>query len=106
MCQFLLDKQCTWDRSSTYSAVCGGHIELLRWLVGSGCPWDGRDLCCAAAERGHIEVLSYLQQQGFQADADLLTRMLDKAACYDKLPAAKWLKDQGAAWPESLYRYW
>jgi hypothetical protein len=56
-------------------------------------------VCTAAADGGSIEVLQYLQQQGLMTSTALLTEMLDCAAHINELPAAKWLREQGAEWP-------
>jgi D-alanyl-D-alanine carboxypeptidase len=63
------------------------------------CPWDAEQLCMAAAASGRLEVLMYLQQQGLLADTETLTYALRDAVQYNKLAAAKWLKQQGAEWP-------
>jgi hypothetical protein len=47
----------------TCRAAVNGHIELLRWLVDNGCPWDARDLR-EIARRDNVELIMFLQQQG------------------------------------------
>jgi hypothetical protein len=44
----------------------------------------------------------YVQEQGFVTSTAMLTEMLDKAAYYENLHAAKWLREQGAEWPTVL----
>jgi hypothetical protein len=46
----------------------------------------------------------YLQQQsdGVQWSAALLTDMLSSASRWNKLAAAKWLRQQGAEWPDRV----
>eukprot|EP00953_Heterococcus_sp_UTEX-ZZ885_P007680 4633-Heterococcus_DN1.PRE.4 len=105
MCQYLHAQQCPWDDSATSQAAKDGHIDILRWLIDNGCPCDAFGTGKSAAEGGGVEVLSYLQQQGLLTSAALLTVMLDLAAVFGKLNAAKWLRAQGAQWPDE-FRYY
>jgi hypothetical protein len=82
--------------------AAAGNVELLRWLVDSGCPYHTSDLCISAAKSGSIEVLAYLQQRGMLTDAEMMSFLLDVAAIYNNLAAAMWLKEQGADWPERV----
>jgi Ankyrin repeats (3 copies) len=105
MCQYLHAQQCPWGDSAPCQAAKDGHIDILRWLIDNGCPLDAQSMGQSAAEGGSVEVLSYLQQQGLLTSAALLTVMLDLAAVFGKLDAAKWLRAQGAQWPEE-FRYY
>jgi hypothetical protein len=43
LCQFLrsvLPTPCPWDERAVMRAAEGGHLELLRWLMENGCPWN------------------------------------------------------------------
>ena len=33
---------CPWDRWTCAFAALGGHLELLKWTIENGCPWDDR----------------------------------------------------------------
>ena len=44
-------------------AAAGGHLEVLTWLHGTGCPWDEMT-CRAAAARGHLDVVKWLHNTG------------------------------------------
>jgi hypothetical protein len=83
-------------------AASGGHVDLLRWLHETGCPWGFTYRCRHVARDGIIDILLYLQQQ---SDGtywnELLTDMLNKAGCNNQLEAAKWLRQQGAEWPDN-----
>jgi hypothetical protein len=104
LCRFLREQQCPWDASSPRGAARGGHIDLLHWLLDSGCPYDEYSLCTAAAAGGSMQVLMYVQQQGFMSHARLLADMLNDAAVFHHLAAAKWLREQGAEWPTAVRR--
>jgi hypothetical protein len=105
MCQYLHAQQCPWIEFATRGPALAGHVDLLRWLIDSGCPCNVPELCKVAANGGSVEVLSYLQLQGFEAGAATLTDMLDCVGRCNRLAAAKWLREQGAEWPAVL-RAW
>jgi hypothetical protein len=92
MCQFLHARR--------------GHVDLLCWLMNTGCPWVAKGVCLVAARSGSIDVMYYLQQQGL-LNAAMLRAMLKNAGIINKLAAAKWLKEQGAEWPTAFnYKFW
>jgi hypothetical protein len=72
----------------------------------NGCAWDARELCVNAAQGGTVEALRFLQQQGIVTSTAMLTDMLGHAALNNKLAAAKWLREQGAEWPNSIEYGW
>jgi Ankyrin repeats (3 copies) len=105
MCKFLRSQQCPWDVNAALEAARKGHTEALRWLLSNRCPRDKLKLGKAAARGGSVDVLTCLQQQGLLTSIPLLTDMLDIAARNNKLAAAKWLRDQGAEWPDAFDRW-
>jgi hypothetical protein len=103
MCQFLYEQKCPWSKTPPCEAAYGCYLEILRWLVDNSCPYDAHSLCMYAVRGGSIDVMTYLQQQlGLLTSVATLTEMLDFAAIFKHIPAAKWLRDQGAEWPSSL----
>ena len=44
------------------AAASGGHLEVLQWARGHGCPWDILT-CTYAAEGGHFEVLKWARER-------------------------------------------
>jgi hypothetical protein len=106
MCVYLYDRQCPWNECSTCEAAVGGHVDVLRWLVDNGCPLNERPLRVAAVRSGSVKVLAYLQQLGLLSIPATLTSMLTAAAHYNKLTAAKWLREQGAEWPTKFKKWY
>jgi hypothetical protein len=111
MCKYLHSRQCPWSVHSTERAAFGGHVDLLRWLIDTGCPFEACELCKEAAAKGHVEVLTYLQQQGLLtsvlASAPTLTALLNRSGSYNQLATAKWFRDHGAEWPTNFqYGQW
>ena len=44
--------------STCCNSAAGGHLKVLQWVRGQGCPWDSIT-CCNAAAGGHLEVLQW-----------------------------------------------
>ena len=40
-----------------------GHLECLKYLHENGCPWD-ENTCIGAASNGHLECLCYARENG------------------------------------------
>jgi hypothetical protein len=87
MCQYLHTRQCPWDSMLTAAEAYNDHVDLLRWLVDYGCPWDAQVSYHMAASLGSVEVLNYLQQQGLLTSTlvigDLLMRATSVVAFAD-----------------------
>ena len=53
-----------------------GHLECLKYLHENGCPWT--DLACShAAVNDHLACLKYLHQNGCSLNADHLLSLLE-----------------------------
>jgi hypothetical protein len=102
ICEYLHAAQCPFDEDVCNGAILHGHVDTLRWLRESGCPWNVTKVYRAAAVGGSVDVLLYLQQQGIMFTPAVLTDMLNAAGAHDKLAAAHWLRQQGAEWPDVL----
>jgi hypothetical protein len=63
-CQFLLAEQCPCDTDVCAYAAQNGHLETVRFLHESGCPWDPTTICIEAAVSGNLELLQFLKDQG------------------------------------------
>ena len=107
VCKYLYElvaDEYAWSAVACFNAVSGRHLGILRWLHENGCSWDFKLLCTLAARDGSIDIMTYLQQQseGTEWNAALLTDMLNNAGCWAQLEAAKWLRQQGAEWPDRV----
>jgi hypothetical protein len=38
--RWALDNGCPWDAETRPRAGLGGHLELLKWARAKGCPWE------------------------------------------------------------------
>jgi hypothetical protein len=87
------------DRASSSS-----QFVALRYLIEvAGCPWRNPVTQRRAAASGDAAVLQWLRQ----ADVELwstatLTQLFVEAALTDNLATAKWLRAQGAEWPQGF----
>jgi hypothetical protein len=104
LCKWLYNAGCPWDSSACRGAVDGGHLEVLRFLHDSGCLWNEEYILYSAvvATRNKANMLQYLWEQGVQADTAELTDLLGYAGSNDELEKAKWLRENGAQWPDVL----
>jgi hypothetical protein len=100
MCKHLRSVGCDWDGAACTQAAKCGHINKLRWLRESGCPWDVRDMCLAGIDFSSI--LDYIIEQGEVLDVELLTEALNCAGAHGQAHAAEWYRQHGAQWPAVL----
>jgi hypothetical protein len=100
VCQYLHTQQCPWSARACTSAAVRGHLSTLRWLHEQGCPWHIEAVRMSAAASGHLAVVAYAHRCRPAASAVQLTQMPCAAGCFDKLPVARWLRQQGAEWPQ------
>eukprot|EP00953_Heterococcus_sp_UTEX-ZZ885_P014617 8275-Heterococcus_DN1.PRE.4 len=103
MCRYLVDQGGQLTKKACKHAARGGHTETLRWLLAQGCPYKVSSISRGAASSGSIGVLTYVLELGAAiTTAPVLTSMLTTAGAFGHLDAAKWLRKQGAVWPEVL----
>jgi len=86
------------DQTAVYAACKHGHLDVVDWLVGSGCPWKERNeedqphvggkACASAAKGGHLHVLQFLRSQHVNAKWNRKTPM--KAAEHGHLEVLRW----------------
>jgi hypothetical protein len=69
LCAFLLQQQFPVTRIACMYAAKGGHTDALRTLRENGCPWNDFRVRRAAATKGSVAVLEYVQQQGILVTA-------------------------------------
>jgi hypothetical protein len=92
------------------SAAEGGRLAVMKYLNSQGCDWgDVLGVCVHAALGGSVDALAYAFDQKanhivIEQDEEQvwLGMLLNAAGGNDKLEAAKWLRQQGAEWPNVL----
>eukprot|EP00953_Heterococcus_sp_UTEX-ZZ885_P031703 16610-Heterococcus_DN1.PRE.7 len=101
VCQYLVAEQCLCDTRACGEAASGGHMEIVRFLHESGCPWDVDTIGVRAAESDNVELLRYLRQQGCVFTADAMTA----AAALGHLQTCKFLRAEQCPWDAIACRY-
>jgi hypothetical protein len=109
MCELLHAHQCPWnerccDAASKAGLVEHGNLDLLQWFREHGCAWDTDRLAEIAARYNSVALLEYLQQESVVFTTKRLRKSLNIAGANDSLTTAKWLRQQGAKWPNVLTR--
>jgi len=99
------------DQKAVYAACRHGHLDVVDWLVGSGCPWKEKNeddqphvggmACAAAAKGGHLHVLQFLRSQHMNAKWNRNTPM--KAAERGHLEVLRWAIENRC--PVDAYTY-
>jgi hypothetical protein len=102
VCEYLLAQQCPCDADTCTAAALQGQLGTLQWLIEHGCAHDADALWLTAAGRGHITVLSYLQQIALVAAPADVSKALFMAGAHSHLATAQWLREHGAEWPAVL----
>eukprot|EP00953_Heterococcus_sp_UTEX-ZZ885_P005420 3396-Heterococcus_DN1.PRE.3 len=91
-----------WNVHLCNSAAASGTLQLLQWLRERLCPWDESVVLENAALGGNVDLLIWMQQDTAPWSEVTLQRMLSAAAIALRLPAVKWVHQQGAVWPRSF----
>jgi hypothetical protein len=91
-----------WNVHLCNSAAASGQLQLLQWLRERLCPWDESVVLENAALGGNVNMLIWMQQHTAPWSQVTLQRMLSAAAIALRLPAVKWVHQQGAVWPRSF----
>jgi hypothetical protein len=110
MCEFLHAHGCPMhedccDEAAKASIIKHGNLDLLRWFREHGCPLNTDSLARTAASYNSVALIKYLQQDGavYSSKQQLQSRkMLNIAGANGSLTTAKWLRQQGAEWPDIL----
>jgi hypothetical protein len=102
--QFFLAEGCKVDKAQAcYTAACNGSLEVLQWCRAQGFPWEDGLIGLGAGISGSLPMLQWLSQDLHISWDDWdLQFMLQKAGLASSLPACKWLRAQGAAFPAVL----
>jgi hypothetical protein len=56
-------------REACSLAARGGHLEVMKWLHSTGCPWNAATCADEAAMGGHMAMLQWLHNTGWTWDS-------------------------------------
>jgi hypothetical protein len=83
------------------AAAQKGALQILRYLHENGCPWDAVDVCSAGAASGHLDIVRYMHEQGCTLD----TTLSRAAARGGHLSIVRYLHEHGRAWDAAVSLY-
>ena len=75
-------------------AVCGGRIEIVKWLIDKGQKWDSDTIDCIVRQ-GKIELLILLNENKFDGCGECTTDAMDDAALKGHIEIIKYLTENG-----------
>jgi hypothetical protein len=107
--RYLFGYNYSLDEECIAQAAQHGHAALVAFLhtTAEYSLYDPNGLACglAAARRGSVAVLAYMQPHAPDKFSNV-TALKDMLYCcmrLNHLAAAKWLREQGAQWPDKLW---
>ena len=74
-------------------AALNGHLEVLKWARGNGCPWN-KQTCSYAAINGDLEVLKYARENSCPWDKDVCVNAFKN----NHFELLKWALINGCEW--------
>jgi hypothetical protein len=86
---------CPWEKQTCEMAAAGGHLAVLRWALEQGCPCD-EVTCRWAAKCGHLPILELAREHGCPWD----TMACAMAAFGGHLSVLQWMRVHGCPWDE------
>jgi hypothetical protein len=95
-----------WTDTFTNGAARRNDLQLLQWLVESGCPCDISGVGNWAVEHGNMQMLQYAHSVA-PLPTKLKETLLTVAGEHSELPQSlylQYLRSIGVAWPATFYR--
>jgi len=89
LAELVENRQCPLAADACAAAAGKGHLGALGWLNSRGCPWDNQP-CHHAVKGGHLEVLRYAHEHGCPSPTGILAQDLAREV-------AKYLRAAGVA---------
>jgi hypothetical protein len=93
--KYLVARGYKW-RLTVKTAAEYGHVDILKFAEEQGQNYNIYDVCLAAVEKGHVNVLQYIYAT--KKFGDTLGYVAKKAAENGQLECLKFMHKHGAAW--------
>jgi hypothetical protein len=98
------------DDDMKEEAVLGDHIQILNWLIEHGVTYDD-EIALLAAQHNRDKVLEHVLDNPNTWDTAFidgykLKQLLHAAGAFGSLEACRWLRNNGASWPNVHALYW
>jgi hypothetical protein len=91
-----------WSIDLCTRAAFYNKLTLLQCSHSNSCPWHVPAVLVQASKGGSVAVLEWLLTVTAPWPCAAKLNMLHAAACHSKIPAAQWLRANGATWPRSF----
>jgi hypothetical protein len=92
-----------WSKDLTFFACQRDDLDLLKWLHAHRCPVDVERGSVEPVYSENIEMLEFLCSVTPQWSYKHLQELLYIAGRAQRFTSAQWLREVGAAWPDSFY---
>jgi hypothetical protein len=107
VCQYLREQGYNWSKESKEAVNAAAHsqcFDIVKWLITERCPYKAADLGIAVLSSYNltdksVNMLKWLSEHGVVWSRNALTKMLNECGLHSQLPAAKYVRELGAAWP-------
>eukprot|EP00953_Heterococcus_sp_UTEX-ZZ885_P009814 5748-Heterococcus_DN1.PRE.4 len=103
--QWLYERGCPLSEEAVEVALTLQDPSVLHWLHSVDCPCDYDKLCYTAASNGDIGLLQWVKDShngALEWSPEALADSLHFAGVEGHLDTAKWLRQEGALWPDEL----
>ena len=60
--KWLVQNGCPWDEKVVIWASYGGHLEILKWALQNGCKWH-ENICYCALDKKHVDIIDWIKTQ-------------------------------------------
>lgn len=91
LAKYLKSKDCDWCAKTIFKAICANQVEMVDWLIRSGCPVGILNPIAEAAQRGNKEMIICLRKLGMRW-TEYAYECAEREG-YDDL--CKWMKENG-----------
>ena len=86
-------KQCEWDERTTNEAARKGNLEMLKYCISNGCPYDEKESCIQAAGGGHLDCVRFLFDK-VKISRDMERYAAQLAAAYGRINILKYVVEE------------
>jgi hypothetical protein len=92
---YLRERGHPWDEHVCRRAAATGRLDILKWAVAHGCPWNKDEICADAAPYGGLHTLRWLREQGCSWDERVA---MSAAGSIDEPDMLAWVVENGCPW--------
>ncbi len=97
--KYLCESGCPWDSRTTIWAASSGELDCLKYACENGCPYNDITFYFAV-ENGHLDCVKYLHERKCSTGVDICTDAVSEL----QLECLKFLHENGYSWDESTFK--